>query len=70
MRPPVSLPYVYFVPGFWLVTSLVCYFISASDQRALWMFAAFAGSWIAMVMKEGFTSVESSLLWVTLVGAG
>ena len=70
MRPPVALPYVYFVPGFWLVTSLVCYFISASDQSALWMFAAFAGSWIAMVMKEGFASVESSLPWVTLVGAG
>lgn len=70
MRPPVVLPYIWFVPGFWLVTSLLCYFLTASEQRALWMFAAFAGSWIAMVMKEGFSSPESSVLWVTLVGAG
>lgn len=70
MRPPFALPYVWFVPGFWLVTSLLTYFLTASDQRALWMFSAFAGSWVVMVMKEGFSSPESSVLWVTLVGVG
>lgn len=70
MRPPLSVPYPLLFPALWLGLSLGCYFTCASDQRPIWAFAAFAGTWLALVLTEGFATIDSALLWSTLVGAG
>ncbi|MEZ5965369.1 MAG: hypothetical protein R3F56_16165 [Planctomycetota bacterium] len=68
MRGPSSAPYPVLLPVLWLGLSLGCYFACGSDQRPLWVFASFAGSWVALV-RDGFTSMDGALLFTSVTGA-
>ena len=68
MRAPPAVPFPILLPVLWSGLSLGCYLTCGSDQRPLWVFASFAGTWVAL-LGDGFASMDSAVVWSSLVGA-